>query len=73
MRNMAASCFPSTKGAMRSKADLAQSELRADRAERWLVLIRQEIEERLMPSFVAMHDRSTPPERIERLDCRPRG
>jgi hypothetical protein len=27
-----------------------------------LVLIRQEIEERLMPSFVAMHDRSTPPE-----------
>jgi len=57
----------------RLKTDLAQAELRADRAERWLVLIRQEIEERLMPSFVAMHDRSTPPERIERLDCRPRG
>jgi hypothetical protein len=41
------------------KADLAQGELRADRAEKWLVLIRQEIEERLMPLFVAMHDRLT--------------
>jgi hypothetical protein len=56
----------------RLKADLAQAELRADRAEKWLGLIRQEIEERLMPSFVAMHDRSTPPERIS-LDGRPRG
>jgi hypothetical protein len=46
----------------RLKVDLAQVETRADRAEKWLVLIRQEIEEHLMPSFVAMHDRSTPPE-----------
>ena len=43
----------------RLKTDLAQAELRADRAERWLVLIRQEIEERLMPLFVAMRDRLT--------------
>jgi len=43
----------------RLKSDLAQAELRADRAEKWLVLIRQEIEERLMPLFVAMRDRLT--------------
>ena len=43
----------------RLKSDLAQAELRADRAENWLVLIRQEIEERLMPLFVAMRDRLT--------------
>jgi chromosome segregation ATPase len=39
------------------KADLTQAELRADRAEQWLVLIRREIEDHLMPSFAAMHDR----------------
>jgi hypothetical protein len=44
------------------EADLAQAELRADRAEQWLVLIRGEIEGHLMPSFAAMHDRLTPPE-----------
>jgi hypothetical protein len=36
------------------KADLAQAELRADRAEQWLVLIRREIEDHLMPSFAAI-------------------
>src|SRR6516164_6364839 len=46
----------------RLKADLAQAELRADRAEKWLVMIRREIEERLMPSFVAINDRLTLPE-----------
>ena len=46
----------------RLKADLAQAELRADRAEKWLVMIHREIEERLMPSFVVMHDRLTLPE-----------
>ena len=39
------------------KADLAQAELRADCAEQWLVAIRREIEDHLMPSFAAMHDR----------------
>ena len=43
----------------RLKADLAQAELRADRAEKWLVLIRREIEDHLTPSFAAMHDRLT--------------
>jgi len=42
---------------IRLKADLTQTELRADRAEQWLVLIRRELEDRLMPSFVATHDR----------------
>ena len=37
----------------RLKADLAQAELRADRAEQWLALIRREIEDNLMPSFPA--------------------
>src|SRR3974390_1184730 len=46
----------------RLKADLAQAELRADRAEKWLVTIRREIEECLMPSFVAINDRLTVPE-----------
>jgi hypothetical protein len=46
----------------RFRADLAQAELRADRAEQWLVLIRREIEEHLIPSLAAMHDRLTPPE-----------
>jgi chromosome segregation ATPase len=44
------------------KADLAQAECRADRAEQWLVVIRREIEERLIPSFTDMHDRLPPPE-----------
>src|SRR4051794_35809211 len=46
----------------RLKADLAQAECRADRAEQWLVVIRREIEERLMPSFTDMQDRLPPPE-----------
>jgi hypothetical protein len=44
---------------IRLKADLAQAELRADRAEQWLALIRREIEDNLMPSFAAMHERVT--------------
>jgi hypothetical protein len=44
---------------MQLKADLAQTELRADRAEQWLVLVRREIEANLMPSFAAMHERVT--------------
>jgi DNA anti-recombination protein RmuC len=44
------------------KADFAQAKLRADHAEQWLVMIRREIEDHLMPSFAAMHDRLTPPE-----------
>ena len=44
---------------IRLKADLAQAKLRADRAEHWLALIRQEIEDRLMPLFTATHDRMT--------------
>jgi hypothetical protein len=43
----------------RLKADLAQAELRADRAEQWLALIRGEIEDHLMPSLAAMHDHPT--------------
>jgi DNA anti-recombination protein RmuC len=46
----------------RLKADLAQAECRADRAEQWLVVIRREIEERLIPSFTDMHDRLPPSE-----------
>ena len=38
----------------RLKADLAQAELRADCAEQWLVVIRREIEDHLMPSLAAM-------------------
>jgi hypothetical protein len=45
----------------RLRADLAQAELRADRAE-LLEMVRREIEDHLMPSFAAMHDRPTPPE-----------
>lgn len=44
---------------IRLKADLAQAELRADRAEQWLVLIRREIEANLMPLFASMHERVT--------------
>jgi len=40
----------------RVEADLTQAELRADRAEQWLVLIRREIEDHFMPSFAAMHE-----------------
>ena len=43
----------------RLKADLAQAELRADRAEKWLMIIRREIEECLMPSSVATNERLT--------------
>jgi hypothetical protein len=43
----------------RLETELAQAELRADRAEQWLVVIRREIEGHLMPSFAAMHDRLT--------------
>jgi DNA anti-recombination protein RmuC len=46
----------------RLKADFAQAELRADHAERWLMMIRREIEDHLMPSFAATHDQLTPPE-----------
>ena len=42
---------------IRLKADLAQANLRADRAEHWLALIRREIEDHLMPLFMATHDR----------------
>jgi hypothetical protein len=41
---------------VRLKADLAQAELRAGRAEQWLAVIRGEIEDHLMPSLAAMHD-----------------
>ena len=41
---------------IRLKSDLAQAELRAGRAEQWLLLIRQQIEDHLMPSFATMHD-----------------
>ena len=44
----------------RLETELAQAGLRADRAEQWLVMIRREIEGRLMPSFAAMRDRLTP-------------
>jgi hypothetical protein len=46
----------------RLKADLAHAELRANRAEQWLALIRREIEDHFMPSLAAMHDRLTLPE-----------
>jgi hypothetical protein len=45
----------------RLEADLAQAEQRAERAEQWLLVIRQEIEGHLMPSFQATHDRLKPP------------
>jgi hypothetical protein len=44
------------------EAALVQAECRADRAEQWLVVIRREIEERLLPSFTNTHDRLPPPE-----------
>jgi len=40
----------------RLKAELAQAELRADCAENWLLVVRREIEDHLMPSFAAMHE-----------------
>jgi chromosome segregation ATPase len=46
----------------RLEAALVQAECRAERAEQWLVVIRREIEERLMPSFSNTHDRLPPPE-----------
>jgi hypothetical protein len=42
---------------IRLKVDLEQAELRAERAEQWLVLVRREIEDNLIPSFAAMHER----------------
>jgi hypothetical protein len=44
----------------RLETEFAHAKLRADRAEQWLVVIRREIEGRLIPSFAAMHDRLTP-------------
>ena len=41
---------------------LAQTELRAERAEQWLVRIRHEVDGQLMPSLVGVHNRLTPPE-----------
>ena len=43
----------------RLKAELAQAELRADCAEKWLVVIRREIEDHFMPSFAAMRESPT--------------
>jgi hypothetical protein len=42
---------------IRLKTELAKAELRADRAEQWLVIIRREIEDNLMPSLAPMHVR----------------
>jgi predicted nucleic acid-binding Zn-ribbon protein len=64
---------------IRLKADLAQAELRAERAEQWLVLVRREIEDNLIPSFATMHERVTgrdpsravPPAREERDNAQP--
>jgi chromosome segregation ATPase len=42
----------------RLEADVAQARQRADRAEQWLVRIRREIEDHLMPSFGAIHGRA---------------
>jgi chromosome segregation ATPase len=44
----------------RLETELTQAELRADRAEQWLVMIRREVEGGLMPSLAAMHDRLRP-------------
>jgi ATP-dependent Clp protease ATP-binding subunit ClpA len=41
---------------IRLRADLAHAELRAKRAEQWLVLIHQEIEDNLMPALATMHE-----------------
>jgi hypothetical protein len=46
----------------RLEADLAQAELRADRAGQWLVLIRREVEGHLMPSLVSAHKRLSSPD-----------
>ena len=46
----------------RLETELAQAELRADRAEQWLVRIRREVDGQLMPSLVGVHNRLTPPE-----------
>ena len=43
----------------RLKAELAQAELRADHAEKWLVVIRREIEDHFMPSFAVMYEKET--------------
>jgi chemotaxis protein histidine kinase CheA len=41
---------------VRLQAELAQAKSRADRAEKWLLQIRREIEEHLLPSITAKHD-----------------
>jgi chromosome segregation ATPase len=41
---------------LRLEADLMEANNRADRAEQWLILIRREIEDHLMPSVTAMHE-----------------
>jgi hypothetical protein len=41
---------------LRLEADLVEADNRADRAEQWLILIRREIEDHLMPSVTAMHE-----------------
>jgi chromosome segregation ATPase len=45
---------------VRLEADLADATQRADRAEQWLMLIRREIEDHLMPSFTAIHNLMRP-------------
>jgi chromosome segregation ATPase len=42
------------------RGELAQAKMRAERAERWLVQIRREIESQLMPVLATMHDRLRP-------------
>ena len=41
---------------IRLEAHLMEANNRADRAEQWLILIRREIEDHLMPSVTAMHE-----------------
>jgi hypothetical protein len=45
---------------VRLEADLADATQRAVRAEQWLMLIRREIEDHLMPSFTAIHNLMRP-------------
>jgi chromosome segregation ATPase len=40
---------------IRLNSDLEQAKLRADHAEQWLVQIRRQIEDHLMPAFATMH------------------
>jgi len=52
---------------IRLEADLGEAKNRADRAEQWLVLIRREIEDHLMPSVTAMRDGPKPTNPASRL------